>query len=140
MKAPYHQPLRHEEEDCSQHPQNQGHRTCLGRRGQVSQAEHGHEVHQNEVAELERPDKLDRLRGGLCRLRSHKLRKKRLRINAQGWAPFSLKGGKMNRFKLPGGEEDWRARISDRSLGRLEDHFFDVLNFPPASNFAAISL
>jgi hypothetical protein len=67
----------------------------------VSQAEHGHEVHQNEVAELERPDKLDRLRGGLCGLRSHMPRKKRLRINAQGWTPFSLKGGKMNRFKLP---------------------------------------
>src|SRR5262249_41577998 len=34
------------------------------------------------------------------------LEKKRLRINAQGWAPFSLKGRKMNRFKLLGCEED----------------------------------
>jgi hypothetical protein len=47
----------------------------------------------------------------------------------------------MNRFKLPGCEEDRQARLSDRGLcGSLEDHFFGVLSFPPASNFAAISL
>src|SRR5262249_18429209 len=38
------------------------------------------------------------------------LEKKWIRINMQGWAPFSLKGGKMNRFKLPGREEDWPGR------------------------------
>jgi hypothetical protein len=55
-------------------------------------------------------------------------------ILAERWKNEQIQSPGMRR-RLTG------ARLSDRSLwGRLEDHFFDVLNFPPASNFAAISL
>src|SRR5262244_482387 len=49
-------------------------------------------VHQNDVTKLERSDELDRLRGSSFRLRSHKPRKKEIRINEQEWESFSLKG------------------------------------------------